>query len=49
MIRNSVIVSALLSAMATCALVFASAGAEEAVSGHEAAIKAARRSTPRSR
>jgi hypothetical protein len=40
MIRNSVIVSALLSAMATCALVFASAGAEEAVAGHEAAIKA---------
>jgi hypothetical protein len=40
MIRNSVIVSALLSAMATAALVFASANAEEAVTGHEAAIKA---------
>jgi hypothetical protein len=40
MIRNSVIVSALLSAMATCALVFSSAGAEEAVAGHEAAVKA---------
>jgi hypothetical protein len=40
MIRNSVIVSALLSAMATAALVFASASAEEAVTGHEAAIKA---------
>jgi hypothetical protein len=40
MIRNSVIVSALLSAMATCALVFGPAGAEEAVTGHDAAVKA---------
>jgi len=40
MIRNSVIVSALLSAMATCALVFTSANAEQVTTGHEAAVKA---------
>ncbi len=40
MIRNSVIVSALLAAMATAALVFASANAESVDTDHEAAIKA---------
>lgn len=40
MIRNSLIVSAFLAAMASAALVFASANAEPAATGHEAAIKA---------
>ena len=40
MIRNSVIVSALLAAMATAALVFAPANAEQVTTGHEAVVKA---------
>jgi hypothetical protein len=40
MIRNSLIVSAFLAAMASAALVFGSANAEPAGTGHEAAIKA---------
>ena len=40
MIRNSVIVSALLAAMASAALVLTSANAEQVTTGHDAAIKA---------
>jgi hypothetical protein len=40
MIRNSVMVSALLAAMASAALILTSANAEQVTTGHEAAIKA---------
>lgn len=40
MIRNSVMVSALLAAMASAALILTSANAEQVAHGHEAAIKA---------